>query len=79
MAIEYFFLGIFAALTGLILSVISSWALSYFFFETAFSLELTPLLVALVLVVGFTVFVGMTNSRGLCDSPPLEVLRKVQV
>ena len=79
MAIEYFFLGIFAALTGLILSVISSWALSYFFFETDFSLELTPLLVALVLVVGFTVFVGMTNSRGLCDSPPLEVLRKVQV
>lgn len=78
MAIEYFFLGIFAALTGLTLSVISSWALSYFFFETDFSVELTPLLVALVIVVGMTVFVGMTNSRGLCDSPPLEVLRKIR-
>ncbi|MFQ5929117.1 MAG: ABC transporter permease [Acidobacteriota bacterium] len=75
MAIEYLFLGVFAALTGLILAIASSWALAYFIFETEFVLHAVPLLVALVVVVGLTLLVGMLNSRGLCDHPPLEALR----
>ena len=42
MAIEYLFLGVFAALTGLILALVSSWALSYFLFETEFVMEIQP-------------------------------------
>ena len=75
MTIEYLFLGVFAALTGLILALGGSWALSYFVFEGPFVAAPLPLLVALVVVTGLTIFVGLLNSRGIYNRPPLEVLR----
>ena len=75
MTIEYFFLGIFAALTGLVLSLGASWALSYFVFEGPFVAAPIPLLVALATVTGLTIAVGLLNSRGIYNRPPLEVLR----
>jgi putative ABC transport system permease protein len=75
MTIEYLFLGVFAALTGLVLSLGGSWALSYFVFEGPFVAAPIPLLVALVVVTGLTIFVGLVNSRGIYNRPPLEVLR----
>ena len=75
LAVEYFSLGLLAALTGLTLSIASSWALAFFVFETEFVVELVPLLVALVVVVGLTLLIGIINSRGMCDRSPLEVLR----
>jgi putative ABC transport system permease protein len=75
MTIEYLFLGVFAALTGLILSLAGSWALSYFVFEGPFVAAPLPLLLALVVVTGLTIFVGLLNSRGIYNRPPLEVLR----
>ncbi len=73
--IEYLFLGMFAALTGILLALASSWLLSYFVFETAFVPALWTLFLALILVTGLTVLVGMANSRGIYSRPPLEVLR----
>jgi putative ABC transport system permease protein len=75
MTIEYLFLGVFAALTGLVLSLGGSWALSYFVFEGPFVAAPGPLLVALAVVTGLTIFVGLLNSRGIYSRPPLEVLR----
>ena len=75
MAIEYLFLGFFAALTGLILALGSSWALSYFLFDTEFVLEIQPVLIVLCVVVGLTMLIGALSSRGLTDRPPLESLR----
>ena len=75
LAVEYFSLGLLAAMTGLTLSIASSWALAFFVFETEFVVELVPLLVALVVVVGLTLLIGIINSRGMCDRSPLEVLR----
>ena len=75
LAIEYLFLGIFAALTGLILAIVSSWALAFFVFDTAFVVTVGPLLMTLVVVVGLTLVIGIINSRGLSDRSPLEVLR----
>ncbi len=75
MAIEYLFLGFFAALTGLVLALGSSWALSYFLFETEFVLEIQPVLIVLCVVVGLTILIGALSSRGLTDRPPLESLR----
>jgi putative ABC transport system permease protein len=49
--------------------------LAFFVFETEFVVELVPLLVALVVVVGLTLLIGIINSRGMCDRSPLEVLR----
>ncbi len=73
--IEYFFLGLFAALTGILLAVMSAWLLSFFVFETAFVPSIGSLALAILLVTGLTVGVGMANSRGIYARPPLEVLR----
>ena len=75
MAIEYLFLGFFAALTGLILALVSSWALSYFLFETELVVEIQPVVAILCVVVALTMLIGALSSRGLTDRPPLESLR----
>lgn len=75
MTIEYLLLGLFAAITGLILALGGSWALSYFVFEGPFVVAPLPLLAALGTVAGFTVIIGLLNSRGIYNRPPLEVLR----
>ena len=75
MIIEYIFLGGFAALTGLVLSYSSSWALAFFVFESVFIPTILPFVVMISVVIGLTVLIGMLNSRGILDRPPLEVLR----
>jgi putative ABC transport system permease protein len=75
LAIEYLFLGIFAALTGVTLAIASSWALAFFVFDTPFVVTVGPLLATLAFVVGLTLLIGIINSRGLSDRSPLEVLR----
>ncbi|MEM8486420.1 MAG: FtsX-like permease family protein [Bacteroidota bacterium] len=73
--IEYLFLGLFAALTGILLALASAWLLSFFVFDTVFVPALGTMLAAVVLVTALTVAVGMFNSRGIYARPPLEVLR----
>ena len=75
MLVEYFLLGGFGALSGIGLALLSSWALAYFLFETVFAPALLPIILTFVLIVGLTLLVGMLGSRGICDRPPLEVLR----
>jgi putative ABC transport system permease protein len=75
MVIEYLFLGGFAAATGLLLSLGGGWALAYFVFEVTFVPAVLPLLLTLIVVIGLTVLIGMVNSRGIWNRPPLEVLR----
>jgi putative ABC transport system permease protein len=75
MLAEYFFLGSFAALTGIILAWVGTWALAYFIFDIIFVPKMLPNLVALITVIGLTLLAGMLNSRGVYDRPPLEVLR----
>jgi putative ABC transport system permease protein len=74
-ALEYFFLGALAAGAGIILSLIASWALAVFSFETSFKPELLPVLLLFLLITSLTVFIGLFNSRGILNRPPLEVLR----
>jgi putative ABC transport system permease protein len=75
MMIEYLFLGVFATATGLVLALAAGWALAYFVFEAPFIASPLALLVALVVVVSLTILIGLFNSRGIYDRPPLEVLR----
>lgn len=75
MGVEYFFLGLFAALTGIILSVVSSWALFRWIFDLSYQLEWIPLLLAILIVTLLTVTIGLFNSRGIHNRPPLEILR----
>ena len=75
LALEYFYLGSLAALTGLILSVGSGWALATFVFDAAFVPPTWSLVGSVALVVLLTIALGMLNSRGIATRPPLEVLR----
>lgn len=74
--IEYGYLGIFSALTGMILSLGGGWLLTKFFFEVQFSADLTELLIIGWGVVALTIFIGWFNSREVISTPPLQVLRK---
>jgi putative ABC transport system permease protein len=75
-ALEYFFLGALAAITGILLALGSSWALAHYIFDTPFSPQLAPALILFVLVCIITVVTGLVNSRGLLSRSPLEVLRQ---
>lgn len=75
-AMEYFFLGTLAGLTGIIISFIVGWGLAEYNFKTAFSPQLLPSLLLLLMVCAVTVLIGVLNSRSSLNSPPLEVLRK---
>ena len=74
--IEYSYLGLFAGLTGSLLALISSWALSIFFFEILFFPDFISLLVIWILVTSLTVFVGWINTKSILNKSPLEILRK---
>ncbi|MDP3469583.1 MAG: ABC transporter permease [Daejeonella sp.] len=74
-ALEYIFLGALAAAAGIVLALLASWGLARFVFETTFSPELLPVLILFLLITSLTVLIGLFNSRGVLNRPPLEVLR----
>ncbi|NND34435.1 MAG: FtsX-like permease family protein, partial [Saprospiraceae bacterium] len=73
---EYFLLGSLSAFTGIIIAIIASYIIATFQMELDYSLNWTPVLILALAVVGFTIFIGITNSREIVNKPPLEVLRK---
>lgn len=74
--IEYSYMGIFSAITGLALSLGSGWLLTKFFFEVNFSVDFVELAIISLGVVFLTVLIGWLNSREVISTPPLQVLRK---
>jgi putative ABC transport system permease protein len=74
--IEYGYVGIFSAITGLGLSLGAGWLLTKFFFEVQFSVDFTELLFISAGVLILTVLIGWWNSREVISTPPLQVLRK---
>ena len=73
--VEYVSLGFLAALTGILLALIATWALTRFVFHSPFALELDSVLIPLLLVPGFTVLVGFLMSLGILNQSPLTILR----
>lgn len=74
-ALEYFFLGSIAAIAGIVLALLGSWALAVFSFESVFVPNLAPIVILFVAIAGITVLIGMLNSRSIIGRTPLEVLR----
>lgn len=74
--IEYAYLGLFAALTGMILSLGGGWLLTTLFFKITFAFDWFELLAIVAGVVMLTVSIGWWNSREVIGTPPLQVLRK---
>ena len=74
--IEYAYLGLFSALTGMILSLAGGWALCRFFFEVELGVAWVDLFLVGGAVMFLTVFIGWLNSREVISTPPLQILRK---
>jgi putative ABC transport system permease protein len=74
--IEYAYLGLFSALTGMILSLGGGWLLTKFYFEITFACDWMELSIIGVGVVFLTMLIGWFNSREVINTPPLQVLRK---
>jgi putative ABC transport system permease protein len=72
---EYFLLGLFASVTGIVLAVGASWGLAKFVFKLSYGPSVWPLFVAAGAVSLFTVAIGLIASRGVGSAPPLEILR----
>ncbi|SDR70933.1 FtsX-like permease family protein [Gramella sp. MAR_2010_147] len=76
LALEYFYLGMIGALSGILLSLVSSLLLGYFVFETTFIPSWVPFSVLLPGIIVLVMGIGLGNSLGVIKSPPLVVLRK---
>ncbi|MXV51249.1 FtsX-like permease family protein [Pedobacter sp. HMF7647] len=75
-ALEYVFLGALSALTGILLALAGGWALARFSFDTPFRPALSVIGFIFLSITALTVLIGLLNSRGVLNRPPLEVLRK---
>jgi putative ABC transport system permease protein len=74
--IEYAYLGLFAALTGILLSIFAGGLLATFFFKVTLSFNPWQLVLIGAGVAVLTMFIGWFNSREVISTPPLQVLRK---
>jgi putative ABC transport system permease protein len=75
-SLEYFFLGALASATGILLAMAGSWALAEYSFDASFTPRWLPVLIIFLVISALTVLIGLLNSRGVLNKPPLEVLRK---
>ncbi len=74
-ALEYLFLGSLSALTGIIIAAGGSWLLAKYSFEVPFVINLLPAIILFVVISLLTLVIGLLNSRGVLNRPPLEILR----
>ena len=75
-ALEYLYLGIFGSLLGILLSLVGSQLLAWLVFDTGFEPSLIPFLVLFPGISILVLVIGLSNSRSVIKSPPLQVLRK---
>ncbi|QJD98509.1 FtsX-like permease family protein [Mucilaginibacter robiniae] len=73
--LEYLFLGALSALTGIIIALLGTWLLAKYSFETPFLINYKPAIIMFGISSALTVIIGLLNSRGVLNRPPLEVLR----
>jgi putative ABC transport system permease protein len=74
--VEYAVLGILSAMTGVVLSLAASAALSWFVFKVPWVPPVVVPLSAIGVVTVLTVATGWLASRGITNQAPLEILRR---
>lgn len=75
-ALEYTYLGVLGSGIGILLSLFSSQLLAQFVFEAPFVPSWVPFTLLLPGITALVLLIGLSNSRSVLTSPPLEVLRK---
>jgi putative ABC transport system permease protein len=77
MLAEYLALGTLGAAVGALLAVGANWALAYFIFQAKWAAPSPAVLLGgWALVTLLTATTGLLSNRGVCDHPPLAVLRE---
>jgi putative ABC transport system permease protein len=74
--LEYFFLGALAAATGILLALAFSAALARWSFEASLTVHWLDVGAIFTAITALTMLIGLYNSRGVLNRPPLEVLRR---
>jgi putative ABC transport system permease protein len=74
-SLEYLFLGALSALTGIVIAIGSSWLLAKYNFDMPYNVNLLPVGIIFIVITLLTVIIGLLNSRGILNKPPLEILR----
>jgi putative ABC transport system permease protein len=74
--IEYFFLGSLSAFTGIFIALAGSWLLAKYNLQVPFSANPIPPLLLFLAIAVLTIVIGLLNSRGTLNKPPLEILRR---
>lgn len=73
---EYALLGLLAAAVGIGLSLAAGWALAHFLFEISFAIEPLPILSLAVTIASLSAAVGLSASREVFRSTPMEAIRE---
>ena len=74
--IEFLILGFIAAVAGILLSTVATWALLKGMFDLELVLSWQGSVLTLAAVVALTLLTGLFTSRGIASQPPLAVLRR---
>jgi putative ABC transport system permease protein len=74
--IEYFFLGALSAATGILIAFAASWLLAKYTFDVPFNASPVPAILLFLAIAILTIMIGLLNSRGTLNKPPLEILRR---
>jgi putative ABC transport system permease protein len=74
-AVEYFCLGVCGGLSGVVLGVLASWGLTYYFFASLSMPSALGILFLIFVVSTATVAAGMFGCLGIFNRSPLEALR----
>jgi putative ABC transport system permease protein len=77
LATEYFALGSFAGLAGVLLATIGGWVAVTFLFEMTFRLPGLPLLAFWIGTAVLTTIIGLANSRDVVRRTPLAGMREL--
>ena len=73
---EYFFLGLLATSTGVVLALAAGYAIARWQLRLSFVIDWWAVLLTMGGLTVITLIIGMLNSRDILRSTPLEVLRK---
>lgn len=73
--IEYVLLGVMASITGLILSLGASTLIGQFYFDISFVPNFFIIGMEILILTVLVLIIGLLNTRGVHNKPPLEVLR----
>lgn len=76
LGVEFLLIGALAAVVGIVLSIAVAWGLAQFVFEIPYSVAWRAMPLMAVAAALLTLAIGLANSRGIANHPPLAVLRK---